>query len=219
MTMQKLTEKERRTILVHAMVVNGTLVNFYTGKPLPDLREGAMVDLRIAEMDFTKKDELKVLAVERTEKFLFPGQRVFIRLNEYRMRKEDHRRLIEAKTSPFSGPPSLGAMVHLQEEVVMRLSGSKKGSLGDAKCSIPALGNTVARSLNHAYTLLSKEFEVDRRSFGGNVFEVAFLEDGKDWIPLETIRDHVMATHEREIMTKLGIADVDGRIKEILERK
>lgn len=214
--MQKLTEKERRTILVHATMRKGQLVNFYTGQPLPDLREGAMVDLRIAEMDFNHPEDLKALAIERTEIFLGKGSVIFIRLNVERIRKEDHDKLVPVQTrSDFNGAPSRGALVKVEEDVMMRLSGSKKGSLGDAKCVIPILGDKEARSLSHAYTLLSKEFETTRRSNGGNIFEVAHLKDGKEWLPLETLRDHVMATHEREIMSKLGVQDVDKRIEEI----
>lgn len=215
--MQKLTEKERRTTLVHAMVVDGKWVNFYTGDPLPDLRDGAIVDLRISDFDFTNKEELEALTVVRTEMFLMAGTRVFIRLIEERIKSEDRKRLVDAKTQPWSGPPSRGAFVYIAEDVGMRLSGAKKGSLLDAKCTIPVLGGAEARSINHAYTLLSREFEVDRRSHGGNVFEAAFVEDGRDWVSLEVLRDHLMAKHEREIMAKLGVKDAEGRFKQIEE--
>lgn len=215
--MQKLTEKERRTTLVHAIVVDGKLVNFYTGAPLPSLRDGAIVDLRIADFDFNDEKELEALTVERTEKFLMAGMEVFIQLNEGRIKQEDRKRLVDAKTQPWSGPPSRGAIVHIKEDVAMRLSGAKKGSLMDAKCIIPVLNGLEARSINHAYTLLSREFEVERRSHGGNVFEVGYINDGKDWVSLEVLRDHLMAKHEREIMAKLGVKDADGRFKQIEE--
>lgn len=217
-SLNDLRDKNRRTVLVHAIVREGRLVNFYTGKELPEWSEGAMVDIRVQESDFKDPEQCKAFAIERSVMLFNKGMCLFVVLNPDRIRQEDLKRLTEQHVHPWNGPPSLGAFVHLEGELQMRLSGSKKGSLSDVKCKVPMLGDAEVRSLNHAYTLLSKEFEVKRRSFGGNVFEVAFVDTGKSWTALEKIRDEVMAEHEREIMTSLGIEDVDGRISEIRKR-
>lgn len=211
-------DKDRRTVLVHAIVRAGQLVEFYTGRALPELREGAMVDLRVPKTDFKDKEHMNALAVQRHVELLPAGTRLFISLNADRMPAVAQKRLSVEHVHPFREPPSLGAYVHMKEPVIMWLNGSKKGFLSAAKCSVPTLGETELGSLNQAYTMLSKEFETGRRSFGGNVFEVAFVDAVNEWHSLEAMRDHVMAEHEREIMSKLGIVDVDARIKEILKR-
>jgi hypothetical protein len=196
----------------------GRLVNFYTGKDLPKLREGAMVDLHVLESDFQDPTQCKALAIERKELLFKAGTRLFLELNPSRMRPVGRARLDQEHVNPWHGPPSLGAFVNLEEDLYLRLSGSKKGSLSAVKCSVPVLGDADVKSLNHAYTSLSKEFEVDRTSFGGNVFEVAHVFHAGKWMRLEQVRDLVMAGHERAIMTELGIEDVEGRINEILKR-
>ena len=52
----------------------------------------------------------------------------------------------------------------------LTLRGTKKPQLLSVKCDIPALGK-VANSLNHAYSLISEAYEIERISHIGNVFE------------------------------------------------
>ena len=66
------------------------------------------------------------------------------------------------------------------------------------KCNIPALEKD-ASSLNHAYTLLSREFEPDRISHGGNVFlNCYYYDEDNFWRNLDDKRETHMASFEYE---------------------
>jgi hypothetical protein len=85
----------------------------------------------------------------------------------------------------------LFAEARLQEPLKLRLRGDKEALLENCKCHIPVL-NTEARSLNHAFTLLSMKFETKRISHSGNVFArvYCYSEKRKEWHPLDELRGH-----------------------------
>lgn len=61
----------------------------------------------------------------------------------------------------------------LLEALSVLVDGSERTKLNDCHCRIILL-DAEARSLNHAFTLLSQEFEVHRMSHAGNVFGQGF---------------------------------------------
>ncbi len=67
------------------------------------------------------------------------------------------------------------------------LGGTKRGTLADCKCGIPALSREAA-SVNHAYTLISNIYEPHRKGHGGNVFQKVLCRDGNGYDPLDSLR-------------------------------
>ena len=61
------------------------------------------------------------------------------------------------------------AEVVLLEPLLISVDGSERAKLNDCSCGIFLL-DKEATSVNHAFTLLSEEFETDRMSHTGNVF-------------------------------------------------
>ena len=52
-------------------------------------------------------------------------------------------------------------------------------------------GKTVkaqAKSLNQAYTVVSRRLEPQRRGYGGRAYDHVAWRNGSQWVPLETIR-------------------------------
>jgi hypothetical protein len=63
---------------------------------------------------------------------------------------------------------------------------------------------TVAISLNHAFTMLSKAYEKHRISNTGNVYSRVFYQDrNKHWYPLDDLRTGVQAEGERKLLNEL----------------
>jgi len=66
------------------------------------------------------------------------------------------------------------------------------------------ISNKTARSLNHAYTLLSEAFEPWRTSHTGSVYRLVFYQevDG-NWYPLRLLRDSRLAEKSQQIAQEL----------------
>lgn len=78
----------------------------------------------------------------------------------------------------------------MRTSIELHLKGDKEPSLEDCKCRIPVL-NADARSLNHAYTLLSTAFETHRISHSGNVFTHVFFRGETCWLSLNEARGRI----------------------------
>jgi hypothetical protein len=71
--------------------------------------------------------------------------------------------------------------------------------LPDKVCS-----RNIATSLNHAFTLLSEVFEIDRLAHTGNIYEHVFYQDSDNvWYPLKDLRDRALASAERQVIRDL----------------
>jgi hypothetical protein len=209
--------KDSKRILVFAKATEQGIVSQYNDGALPRLRNGAMMEIYISAGDFLDEKELIALTVERHELFLPPGERLFVRLLDARMEQEEKQKCLKVELWPGSIQFMYGAEVVLEEPLEMHLAGSKKGSLMDAKCMIPALNNEEAKSVNHAYTKLSRHYEVKRRSAGGNVFENVYVQRERRWILLKALRDEMMAAHERDMIASLVPKATDAEA-ELLKR-
>ena len=79
--------------------------------------------------------------------------------------------------------------IELIDDLLIILRGTKKATLSRCKCTIPILNNQEANSLNHAYTLISQEFEKHRISHSGNVFKDIYYKKDDKWQPIDSFRD------------------------------
>jgi hypothetical protein len=78
--------------------------------------------------------------------------------------------------------------VKLLGDLSIRLRGSQPARLELVDCEIPTLQKR-AKSLNEAYRIISEQFEPERRSHSGNVFELALAKSQDGWRRLEVLRD------------------------------
>jgi hypothetical protein len=183
------------------------------GTPLPIIRDGTIADLVLPANALADEAERRKLEEESTKELLQAGTSVFIGLNPTGVTSEDRDRLTLAsklRVDPDTEAPKateaipqaprtlIGrgydrfAEVVLKEPLILRIRGDKKPSLEECKCCIPML-RTEARSLNHAFTLLSGAFETERISHTGNVFARGFCRcpKSKDWRSLNELRGHI----------------------------
>ena len=82
------------------------------------------------------------------------------------------------------------------------VDGSERAKLSECRCGIFLL-QKEARSLNHAFTLLSEHFETERLSHTGNVFRQGFTKHNGHWVCLDDLRLVRVrkALHERSLET------------------
>lgn len=84
--------------------------------------------------------------------------------------------------------PSLWVSVTLTQPLQSRTTQTGRVTLLGGACQIPALGCT-ARSLNHAYTLLSETFEPHRIGHTGSAWHKAHVYEDERWKPLDELRE------------------------------
>lgn len=87
----------------------------------------------------------------------------------------------------------------------LKLKGLEKCELVSGTILMPdGFPEPTATSLNHALTLLSREYETHRISNTGNVYTRVFYQDRDDgWYPLDDLRRGVQAKVERTLVNEL----------------
>jgi len=155
------------------------------GMPLPKIKEGAFGEWILSAFDLVEAPDRVRLTMERRVPFLGRGTPIWIRVDGKKVPQKLRGRLT-TKTSLAGAIDSV--CVTLQENLDLILRPNADAKLAECPCSIPAL-NTEAKSLNHAYTLVSRKFEPTRRSYGGNVFQHVYYEESQQRVlPLDTLR-------------------------------
>lgn len=92
----------------------------------------------------------------------------------------------------------------------LKLKGLEKCELLTSTVLMPkGFQEPTAISLNHAFTLLSREYEKHRISNTGNVYTRVFYQDrDKCWYPLDDLRRGVQAKAERTLLNQIW-ADIE----------
>lgn len=87
----------------------------------------------------------------------------------------------------------------------LKLKGLEKCELVSSSILMPdGFNEPTAISLNHAFTLLSREYEKHRISNTGNVYTRVFYQDRDEcWYPLDDLRRGVQAEVERTLLNGL----------------
>lgn len=95
----------------------------------------------------------------------------------------------------------------------LKLKGLEKCELASSTIHMPEkFTPTEALSLNHALTLLSKQYETHRISNTGNVYTRVYYQDKDEcWYPLDDLRRGVQAKAERKLLTQLW-AEVESAL-------
>ena len=182
-------DKTKKTIRILVRFKAGNIVRS-DGTPLPKVLDGTLGDLVLPSSHLVDEAERRELEEESVMELLPPQTVVLVGLSPGMM--DAIPRGLVKSVDLKAGYGYLFAEVRLQERLVLRLRGDKDPALEDCRCIIPRL-NVEARSLNHAFTLLSTKFETKRISHTGNVFTrvYCYSESRKAWHPLDELRGHV----------------------------
>ncbi len=154
-------------------------------RPLPNIRDGAFIELVIPAWAVVNETDRQRLKSKRVIEMLPTDARVWLGLSGKAVRPQVHEKFPKRGQGAAAG--YLLAEVILLEPLAVLVDGSERAKLDDCHCRISLL-DTEARSLNHAFTLLSQEFEVDRMSHTGNVFRQGFTCQRKRWLSLDDLR-------------------------------
>lgn len=181
-------DRYTKTIRIPVRLSNGG-IQLLDGQPLPKIRDKAFGELLLNEDAVEDEKFIKEYQTEATVHVLNAEQSVFFTVHAHQMPSESWK---EAKQKGcfVEGPEGPVVEVQLQEELHLRLRGTKPPVLCGCKCKVPCLENTEAVSLNHAYTLISAYFETKRISHSGNVFQLGWWydEQQKRWVQLDDLR-------------------------------
>ena len=154
-------------------------------RPLPNIRDRAFIELVIPAWAVVNEADRQRLQSKRVIEMLPADAKVWLGLSGKAVRPEFHKKFTNGGQGAAAG--YLLAEVILLEPLSVLVDGSERAKLNDCRCGIFLL-DTEARSLNHAFTLLSQEFEVDRMSHTENVFRQGFTCQGKRWLSLDDLR-------------------------------
>lgn len=196
------------------VIFRGGRAEFFYGGPLPSLADGTIGDLVVpvfALVNPSDQDRLNHLG----HQVLFPpGTSLYVMIKpDVQTPKSDvfEDRNIHGTHGWFAritvqGKPR-GNQYALFEEpnegLVMEMRGTKEPRLLDCCFEVPGRSE-VARSLNHACTLVSEMYETSRRSHTQNAFKVVHYDpstDGRRSLrPLEDLRAEIYAKYEQRFV-------------------
>jgi hypothetical protein len=224
-------DEHEKTVKIPIQVCEGK-IQFYFDGPMPDLKEGIIGDLVLpsyAVLDpkarklfseerkiplFKKKTllyvQLRPATAEDTKPFdkhlLRPypkGSRFYVQL------QLKGGKAVDAQLHDLSADMlRVFATIELQDILYLQLRGTKAPTLSETACKIPALNNQVARSVNHASSILSEAVEKQRMSYAVNVFRSVYVFRKPDRLcPLDHIR------HDRTVLFEERFGSCSGGSK------
>ena len=157
--------------------------------PLPRLKAGTVGDLILPALDILDESDRKNLGAESLSPLLPEGSIVYVGLSPEMMDGVGRSKLRPPAALTICAG-YLFAEVLLCEALLLRKRGYKDPCLEPCRCEIPVL-KTTAKSLHHAFTLLSTAFEIERISHSGNVFERVFYRTPRGFRPLNEARGRI----------------------------
>ncbi len=188
-------DKFKKTVRISVRAVGGKLL-MLDHTPLPKIQEDAIGTLTLRAANIVDEAKRRELEAESVIELLPAGTNVFVGLSREMMPVACQRRFPAGADLKIHVGGYCFAEVRLSEPLMLRLRGDKDSCLEDCKCHIPALKRN-ARSLNHAFTLLSVEFETQRISHSGNVFTRTFFQTDKGrWHSLNEARGYLDISFE-----------------------
>lgn len=191
------TDKSKKTIVIPVLIKNGKIQRL-DGNELPEIKD---VKAKLIVPAHAIKDKQEVISLS-DEKDIFILKSGSILLAQVTIKppmvSEQQLSYINDVRDKYRGYKNLtGCLVadclveiELRTDLSMTIRGTKKAKLIGCECYIPFL-DVPAYSLNHAYTLISQEFEKWRISHSGNVFEgMYYLKDDK-WTCIGELRENI----------------------------
>jgi len=190
------------TVRITVRVRGNHLEHFYGGE-LPAIRDGAICDLIVRRSDLPDPGAARSLTASERVQLLSAGTTLMIEVDLH----EHHDRALRAEDQGVMNIIGNAVVaVTLVGDLKLTVRAGKRAILRACPVDIPAL-DCVATSLNHAYSMVSREFEPWRLSSSGNVFrKVHFLASHNDfgepvWQPLDTLRKQREAAFEQAVFS------------------
>jgi len=206
--MSQIPDPLAKTVSIPVKIENGEVTCFYGGKlPVIDTIIGQLI---VPAYSVKDKSFLEKVSTENKHDF-FPMGTVFLvqlfvkNWNMLDLKSINYLKDVRLKYNVQDLCPGYFAEIELTNPLQILLRGTKKAILYSCSCKIPFL-NKDAKSINHAYSLISIEFEKDRISHTGNVFQkVYYQESDMKWYPLDNKRNQLEEKYENELnINKLG---------------
>jgi hypothetical protein len=186
-----------RTVKLIIQLTNGQ-VKMADGSKLPALEEGTNGELIVPAMAISDFKVRETLTSQRKVPFLPVNTVLWAKIRPENI-PDDLQRYCIGKYN-MSGEMGQFVSFVLIDNLQISLRGSKSALLRDCECNIPAL-DRKAKSVNHAYTLISTAFELDRRSHTGNVFQEVCVERDNRLLALDKLRMQIEANSPFEDAT------------------
>jgi hypothetical protein len=213
---------EKTTIPVKRV---GDRWEFFYGGDVP-VKEGAMGELTFSTIEITDPDFLQRVTKEATFKILEEGTTLLVALSD---RSQNGSRIGEwpnpyplnvpqgttrwAKIK-LAGPPKTKSPLPQAELIPetgglwLKVKGLERCELSSSCIMLPdgvqmpeGFSDGTVKSLNHAFTVLSQNYEKHRISNTGNVYTRVFYQDKDEcWYPLDDLRSGVRAKRERQLL-------------------
>lgn len=190
-----------KTIKIPVTVKNGAVI-FPDDFNLNALNKEFQAEIILSETDFADKRVFQLLAKETEVEFLPEGTSLLVNVSTKERIGEDLERKI-IKTGENTPQGKYGGFIeiilHAEQRIMLR--GTKLGQLLDCPIFIPALPEETAKSINHAYKIISTKFELWRRSNTGSVFLKVFYKNENTglWLTLNKHRDQVEIENKKKI--------------------
>ena len=187
----------KKTVRLTVQIVNGELKFFYGGD-LPVMNNGTIGELIIPEYCIPRDYRLSLIRKEAKKVFLPQGTALMARLSP---KSDDQTKKFLKRMKVFPPVDGLFSEIRLESELCINFRGTKNPELLDCTCKINALPDESAKSVNHAFTLLSEKFEILRRSHTANVFDQVYYQNQPNhWVPLAERRKELIGEFEYELI-------------------
>lgn len=191
---------------------------FFYGGDVP-VREGTLAELTLDARDIDNEQFKQRVMQELTVPILDEGTELLVALSDRETKghkvgfPEVRPPQTPAGTTRFEsvrlGPPKKKLQGEMPFDPEMWRGGLRLRVRGLERCELHAstivmpegFAQPVAISLNHAFTLLSEQYEKHRLSHTGNVYtHVFYQESSGHWFPLDDLRQGVLVTAERNLL-------------------
>ena len=201
-------DKFAKTVRIPVRISKGNVTFFYGGS-LPVMEDNIIGDLIVPAYAIKDPGILKRLSKETIKHVLPLGTILLVEFHpkdfdnldantEHHFRETFRRYLQNDSENSFFQIRGGYSEVILKEPLRVFTRGTKFPVWAPCICDIPFL-NMEARSLNHAYTLMSQVFEPSRMTHTGNVFKRVYFQDiDGHWYPLRRISSRLRADEEQD---------------------
>ena len=184
---------------------DGQTLTLLDGAPLfPSLRKGCVAELIVSPESVTNQLLEGRLAAETTVKLVDAESYLMVGVSP-NMLDTFREGLVDAVDVPIVSQ-YVFVPIRLEWPLLLRVRGDQEARLSECSCTIPSL-NATAKSLNHAFTLISEAYETKRLSHSGNVFERIYAEMSPGWW-------RSLDNHRTQALSSMG-KQSDGRTGEL----
>jgi hypothetical protein len=199
--MSKQSWNQPKRIVIPTVWRDGELQPLHGGK-MPKLVEGALADIVVEATAFASPVEVSRFDIEGYVSILKSGDLLLAVMRP----KGNPKYIPEAVRVGHAEPrpPERSELIPftLEEDLILRLRGTKPAALDGCRCRLNTLGGKIVKSVNEAYTRLSEHYEKWRRSHSGNVFDTVYVLQQNRATSLDILRQTAAAEFEKKLIDR-----------------